>query len=212
MGDLPMAGRFLLCTIGDTERRARLPDDARGYGLAAALLGELMMAGRIDITDAHVVLTAPRHASQPLVGAARRTLSLLVDNPSTRFVQDLLVMLSGDAYDAVCSDLVARKKMSHIERRRRFRAPLITLVPSGLNDAYCEVLLLGNRLERGETEEQDLLLAGLLGACGLQQILLEGRPGGAAASLEQRIAALSTGALELVQHTERVIAKSVLIP
>jgi hypothetical protein len=208
MSGLPLASRFLLCTIDDTTGRSRLAEGARAVGLAAALLGELLEIGAVRIRRAHV--TATPHVQVP-AGPAHQVHHQLLTDHSTAFVQVWLQAIGINAYEHVCQHLVASGHFLRQRHTRLLRPTVTRYVLRDLDDAASELFSLSARLSRGEVPRQaDTLLCGLLQATGLGSALLQDLPSWAGDGLSERLAELPPSMTELIQHTQRVVGKGVL--
>lgn len=208
MSGLPLASRFLLCTIDDTTGRPRLAESARAIGLAAALLGELLEIGAISIHCANV--TAIPHVRVP-AGTAHRVHYQLLTDHSTAFVQVWLQAIGVNAYEHVCQHLVAGGFFRSQPQTRLLRPTVNRYVPCSLDDAASELFALSARLGHGDgLRRVDTLLCGLLQATGLGSALLQDLPPWSADELNERVAQLPPAMTELIQHTQRVVGKGVL--
>ena len=191
----------------DQSGRGRLHPRALGVGVAAGLLGELMLSGHADITGGVVV--AANLPYRPDDALAHTTLGRLLAEPGVRDVHTWLRFLGEDACDAVAGRLVLDGRL--VKHRPTWRRRAALYEPVDANDAIRTVSRLYSSLRRGEQlSAVDQVLVGLVDAAGLTRAVLFDSPPGVEERLRAWVAALPAGLRELVGWTESVISRVVL--
>src|SRR5690348_2754844 len=97
-GPLPLADDFFLLTHDAYTGTPRIARDAIHLGLAAALLGELIIPGYVTIQDGYLLVTDTRPPADAL---AHAVLDQIVAAGQPHPVPDRLVHLARDALPAV---------------------------------------------------------------------------------------------------------------
>jgi hypothetical protein len=159
-----LADQFYFIAHDDRAGKRRLAQRALGVGLAAALLGELVITGHVDVHDTSVYIIS---REPPRDALSHRVLSLLANQPHHRDVRVWLAYLAEIAPDQVAERLVlvgALRQVSH----RRLIGTRTTYVPADQNRAAWQSI----RLERllcsyGMLHVSDAFLAALVSATGL---------------------------------------------
>ena len=191
----------------DQNGRGRLHPRALGVGVAAGLLGELMLSGHVELVGGFV--TAANLPHRPDDALAHMTLGRLLAEPEVRDVRAWLRFLGEGACDAVAGRLVLDGRL--IERRPTWRRRSPWHEPVDSNDAIRTVSRLYASLRRGEQlSDVDQLLVGLIDATGLTRSVLFDSPQVADERLHAWVALLPAGFRELVGWTESVINRVVL--
>src|SRR5690348_9150351 len=70
MRDLPLADELFLVGHDEYNGKSIVNTDVLGCGLAGAVLGELLLAGRLALVDGRVVVRDPRPYHEPVTDAA----------------------------------------------------------------------------------------------------------------------------------------------
>jgi hypothetical protein len=170
-----LADQYYLIAHEDRTGRSRLHPRATGLGLAAALLSELVLEGRIGVTDGDLFVI-DRHA--PADALEHDILDLLIAQPQHRDVRTWLAFLSQDAGLRVGERLMRLGAVEPIVRRRMLGSPSITYMPNSAqqrNAAAWASTRLANLLVRGmELSVVDQLLVSLVSATGLTRHVLYG--------------------------------------
>ncbi|WBB96618.1 GPP34 family phosphoprotein [Solwaraspora sp. WMMA2059] len=171
-----LADEFFLLAQDAVTGRLRLPDRAVGFGLAAALLVDLVDAGALRVRDGRLWLAA-RHVPVDALGGW--ILRWMAAEPGYRRVGTWLALLAPGAHQQVARRLVA----AGVVRRRTVRRLLATAVrhvPVDPNRAGWAWARLTVRLQRGEPlPDLEARLAGLCLVTGLDDALLTGLPAAA---------------------------------
>lgn len=168
-----LADQYFLIAHEDRTGRSRLHPRATGLGLAAALLGELMLEGRVRIIegDLHIVSRQP-----PSDALSHDVLDLLIAQPQHRDVRTWLAFLSQDAALRVGERLMRLGAVEPVTRRRMLGGATTLYMPNNpaqRNAAAWAPARLANMLMRGmEMSVSDRLLVGLVAATGLTRHVL----------------------------------------
>jgi hypothetical protein len=165
--ELLLADDFFLAAHDDVTGKARLTERAAGIGLAASLLGELMLFRKITIQRAHVVVMDRRPVPDALV---HLVLEDVLGEPEPQPVRDWLRYLGRNAYELVAQRMV-REGLVRMAETKRFRRSIVYR-PVDLNAAAWPVVRLAQKLSRREAIVlPDVVLAGLIRATGLDKYL-----------------------------------------
>lgn len=209
----PLLADELFC-VAHHERtgRPRIHPRVLGLGLAAGLLGELILCGRVSVTDGGDVLVI-NHDRLPGV-LADSTLSVLAAQPQHRAVRTWLAFLSEGAVDSVAQRLAATGAWQR-RQRRRFGLVQVSYRPADANAVFWRAGRLARTLASPQPiQPPDAVLAGLVVATGLADAALWD-PDTRAACVS-RIAAevrrLPSSLCRLVAHTEAAVGDAVLAP
>jgi hypothetical protein len=199
-----LADQYFLIAHEDRTGRSRLHPRATGLGLAAALLGELILEGRIGIVDGDLVLL-DRHP--PGDALAHNILDLLVAQPRHREVRTWLAFLSQDAAGRVGERLTRTGAVEAVTRRRMLSTQTLYMPNSAeqRNAAAWAPARLANLLVRGaDLSLTDRALIGLIAATGLTRHVLYNfeTHRNAFYSLPNAVATLPSDLRELIEYTE----------
>jgi hypothetical protein len=199
-----LADQYFLIAHEDRTGRSRLHPRATGLGLAAALLGELVLEGRIGITDGDLILL-DRHP--PADALAHDILDLLVAQPQHREVRTWLAFLSQDAAVRVGERLMRLGAVESVTRRRMLSTETLYMPNSAQqrNAAAWAPARLANLLVRGVGMSiSDRVLVGLIAATGLTRHVLYDfeMHRNAFQSLPSAVGSLPGDLRELIEYTE----------
>lgn len=167
-----LADQYYLIAHEDRTGRSRLHPRATGLGLAAALIGELILDGRVGIADGDLIIL-DRHP--PADALAHDILDLLVAQPRHRDVRTWLAFLSQDAAIRVGERLMRLGAVEPVTRRRMLSTQTLYMPNSAeqRNAAAWAPARLANLLVRGvEMSVSDRILVGLIAATGLTRHVL----------------------------------------
>ncbi|MEV4639802.1 GPP34 family phosphoprotein [Actinoplanes sp. NPDC049548] len=167
-----LADQFFLIAHEDRTGRSRLHPRATGLGLAAALLGELMLEGRLRIFDGELYIESRQ---PPRDSLSHSVLELLIAQPQHREVRTWLAYLSQDAADRVGERLMRVGAVESVTRRRMLSTQTFYMPNNEVqrNAAAWAPMRLANIMVRGlEMSTSDRLLAGLVVATGLTRHVL----------------------------------------
>lgn len=202
-----LADEFFLIAHDDRSGRPRLHPRAIGLGLAAALIGELALARRVDVRAGLVRVVYPRPMEDPL---AEAVLGQLREERAALDAHTWLAFLARGAADAVGQRLTRAGRVAPNRQRRVLRLS-VRYVPTSLNDAAWPAARLRLLLCRGEPMAAfDVLLAGLVHSCGLLGHVLWDNQPGAVDYLGHLLNRLPPALRELVAQTEAAVGNSVL--
>jgi hypothetical protein len=199
-----LADQYFLIAHQDRTGRSRLHPRATGLGLAAALLGELILEGRIGIADGDLVIL-DRHP--PADSLTHDILDLLIAQQRHREVRTWLAFLSQDAEVRVGERLVRLGAVDLITRRRMLSTEVVYMPnsPEQRNAAAWAPARLANLLVRGiELSLSDRVLVGLVAATGLTRHVLYDfeMHRQAFQSLPSAVDALPGDLRDLIEYTE----------
>jgi len=167
-----LADQYFLIAHEDRTGRSRLHPRATGLGLAAALIGELVLEGRLELIDGDLHIIDRRPPGDAL---AHDILSLLIAQPQHREVRTWLAYLSQDAAIRVGERLIRVGAVEPVTRRKMLSTQTLYMPNSAeqRNAAAWAAGRLANLLVRGiEMSVGDRVLAGLVAATGLTRHVL----------------------------------------
>jgi hypothetical protein len=200
-----LADVFFQFAHSDVTGRSRLNSRVLALGLAAALVGELVSLHQVDVGDELRVL----HGRAPRDALAHTVLAELMAEPRPLPVRTWLAYLAESAHVRVADRLTRGGHLTPQRQRRLSRA--VTYVPTDMNAAAVPRALLSQKLRRGlELEYDDVCLAGLVVATGLDVSLLDGADRAAFDRLQWAVARLWPPMLRLVEHTQAAVGDAVL--
>jgi hypothetical protein len=167
-----LADQFFLIAHEDRTGRSRLHPRATGLGLAAALLGELILAGRLRIFEGDLHIASP---NPPPDALSHDILDLLIAQPQHRDVRIWLAYLSQDAAHKVGERLERSGAVESVTRRKMLTTQTIYMPNNEAqrNAAAWAPMRLANMLVRGlDMSPSDRTLVGLVAATGLTRHVL----------------------------------------
>lgn len=206
---LPLADDLFLTAHDTVKGKSLLTPATLGLGLAAALLGELVLWRRLDIADGKIVLIDDRPTADP---AATAVLDQLLREGHHRAVRDWISFLAtGIAIDLVERRL-ARAALVQRQEKRGLLSSKVYFVPTDSMVAGWPATRVRTLIGRGEMLDiPDLVLAGLILATGLDQhvfVTLDARGRGLLFDqLRRRLPAMLQ---ELVGHAEAAVGDAVM--
>ncbi|SCL24332.1 Golgi phosphoprotein 3 (GPP34) [Micromonospora rhizosphaerae] len=202
-----IADEFFLIVHNDSRGRARLHPAATGLGLAAGLIGELILFGRITVASGMVTVLDRRPPADAL---AHTVLDQLVGEPQHQAVRTWLSFLAQTGVTSVGERLVRAGVLRRQESRRLLRSSL-SYEPIDLNTPAWPATRLRTLLERPDpVSVPDALLLGLIAATGLTREVLWSAGPPVHQRLNALIPALPAPLKELVGHTEAAVGAVVL--
>ncbi len=206
-----LADELFCIAHDDRTGRCRLHPRVLGLGLAAGLLGELVLFDRIDIRDGgvHVLRWDP-----PPDAVAHATLAMLLAQPQHRDVRTWLAFLAETSVESVAGRLVLAGLWRREEHRRLGRTRF-SHVPTDGNAVVWRAI----RLARLLTTDQpmtvpDVVLAGLVAVSGLADAVLwqpESRDAGRE-RITAEVGRLDWPLYHLLAFTEAAVGDAVLAP
>lgn len=203
--ELLLADDLFLSAHDDVSGRPRLPGRAAGLGLAAALLGELIMFRKVSLQRGHVVVVdrgpVPDALAHLVFEEVRR-------EPEPSPVWDWLSYLARDSYDRVAQRMM-REGLLTTGSRGFLRGG--GYQPVDLNAAAWPLVRLAQKLSRREDMAlPDIVLAGLVRATGLNRYLRAAALEDVQGHQQQLVAQLPTPLRILVAEAEGAIGEAVL--
>jgi hypothetical protein len=174
MNTFPLADELLLIGHDEYSGKPIVTGEVLDTGLAGAVLGELLLAGRIVITNGKVALRDPRPHGEPVTDAA----AVEIHRKGAMFaVRSWVEYLRGDVREIISKRLIAagviRSEQTRTLLRTVTRLPAVDPVRAAAPRVRLRYLL-----ERPTvTDPQVALLAALVRACALESVLvLDVRP------------------------------------
>ncbi len=206
---LPLADDLFLTAHDTVKGKCLLSPATLGLGLAAALLGELILWRRIDLRDGALTLIDDRPTADAAVTAV---LEQIQREPQYRQVRDWIAFLAtGSAADLVARRL-GRAGLVQRQERRGLRGTKVLYVPADSMTAGWPGSRIRTAIGRGDLLDiPDLVLAGLVLATGLDQyvfVTLDTHERGQLFDqLRRRLPAMLQ---ELVGHAEAAVGDAVM--
>ncbi|TCO45840.1 GOLPH3/VPS74 family protein [Actinocrispum wychmicini] len=197
----------------------RLHGTGIDLGLAGALLAELVLDRRVEITEGQVVVFDPTPPRDELAASLLR--DIVMEPPHT--IRVWLEYVSHDARDKVGSRLHVAGQLAQVKHRKWWGGPAVqyravnaerALIPEvRLHDLLARPHpgLGGARISQDHRLMQDVTLAALAQATGLLSALLWYHgPHRARSQLDELRRALPSPLLELAKQTEAAVGDAVL--
>jgi hypothetical protein len=202
-----LADQFFLIAHEDRTGRSRLHPRATGLGLAAGLIGELVMLGRVRAVEGELHVVNPEPTRDAL---SHGILDLLLAQPQHRELRTWLAFLAQDAAARVGERLIRAGVLESVTRRKLLGTQTFYLPMNSeqRNAAAWVQVRLANILVQGRVVDiADRALAGLVLATGLTRHVLWDysvhRPG--LTHLQSVVDSLPPDLRELVDHTEAAV-------
>lgn len=204
---MQLADEFFRLAHNDRTGRPLLSDGALGLGLAAALLGELAMVGRLTAGDGMIYVLDRHPTEDPLSHAV---LDHLATESEVRDIRTWLAFVGRTAVASVGQRMQRAGAVRPQVSRRLFKQATI-YVPIDQNAAAAPWARLSTQLRRQEPmNTEDAFLAGLAAATGMAGHILAD-PGYEAMNYFRSVMrGLPPTALELLRHTEAAVGEAVL--
>jgi hypothetical protein len=206
---LPLADDLFLTAHDTVKGKCLLSPATLGLGLAAALIGELVLWRRLDLVDGKLMIIDDRPTGDP---ATTAVLDQLLREGHHRAVRDWISFLA----TGIATDLVERR-LSRAglvvrQEKRGLLGTKVSFVPADSMVAGWPATRLRTYASRGELLDlSDLVLAGLVLATGLDQyvlILLDARGRGQLFDqLRRRLPAMLQ---DLIGHAEAAVGDAVM--
>jgi hypothetical protein len=209
-----LADKYYLIAHEDRTGRSRLHPRATGLGLAAALLSELVLEGRIGITDGELYIV-DRHP--PRDALAHDVLDLLSAQSQHTDVRTWLAFLSQDAALRVAERLMRVGAVEMVTRRRMLGSNQTLYMPNTArqrNAAAWASTRIANILVRGmDLNQSDRMLVGLVVATGLTRHVMYGFEmyPHIYHALPSMISSLPNDLRELVECTEQSVGTALAV-
>jgi hypothetical protein len=208
-----LADQYYLIAHEDRDGRSRLHPRATGLGLAAGLIGELILLDRVSLVDGELRVI---NRETPGDALAHDVLELLVTQAHHRDAHTWLAYLAQDAAAKVGERLLRSGAMGSVVRRRLISSQT-HYVPINAEQrnaaAWAPVRLANLLVQQGAMSLTDRALAGLVHATGLTKHLLwdfpAHRPG--MAHLYAMVESLPAPLWELVEQTESAVGSALVV-
>ncbi|XVV09347.1 GOLPH3/VPS74 family protein [Actinoplanes sp. CA-131856] len=206
---LPLADDLFLTAHDSVKGKCLLSPATLGLGMAAALIGELVLWRRLDLVDGKIQIIDDRPTGDP---AATAVLDQLLREGHHRAIRDWISFLAtGIAVDLVERRLSRAGLVQRQEKRGLFGSK-VSFVPSDSMIAGWPATRIRTFIGRGEMlDVPDLVLAGLILATGLDQhvfVTLDTR--GRTQLFDQLKRRLPAMLHELVSQTEAAVGDAVM--
>ncbi|MFF5076810.1 GPP34 family phosphoprotein [Actinoplanes sp. NPDC000266] len=206
---LPLADDLFLTAHDSVKGKCLLSPATLGLGMAAALIGELVLWRRLDLVDGKIQIIDDRPTGDP---AATAVLDQLLREGHHRAIRDWISFLAtGIAVDLVERRLSRAGLVQRQEKRGLFGSK-VSFVPSDSMIAGWPATRIRTFIGRGEMlDVPDLVLAGLILATGLDQhvfVTLDAR--GRTQLFDQLKRRLPAMLHELVSQTEAAVGDAVM--
>ena len=186
--------------------KPHLQPRAAGLGLAAGVLGELVLAGSIRLRDGLVVMG---EGAPPGDEAARRVLYLVAGERDDLAGRDWLLFLARTAAADVARRLERDGYLVRAALRRRWRGG--PWVPADADCAFAPLVRVKAALDSARpVPRQHVLLGALAAACGLGHQLALYLPPGALRRLDDAARGLPGDLRELVAQTQSAVDSALL--
>ena len=204
---LLLADQVYLTVHDDARGRARVHGRAIGLVLAGALLGELMLFGRITTHGGLVVVVAP---APPADALAHVVLDDVLGERQRLPLRTWIAYLGQTATARVAVRLNRAGHLLRVNERRLFRVET-RWVPTDMTVAATPGAVLRHQLER-ETrlDDPEALFAGLVHAAGLDPVVLWALGSRGLQYRDWRLDCLDAPLRELVAETKAAIGATVL--
>jgi hypothetical protein len=203
-----LADELFWIAHGDMSGQPQLHPKAMGLGLAAGLLGELVLAGYLDVAEG-VVEVLSRESPPDVL--AHSTLDQILAEPGVQGVRTWLAFLGQDAEETVGRRLwragLVERRLARWPRRSVRWLPRDGIAAARPSNRLYLALTRNERLSVG-----DATLAGLVAAVGLTRaVLFDAGPHSASTQrLTAWVGALPLSLHELVAQTEAAVGDLVL--
>ncbi|GGN37145.1 hypothetical protein FHR83_006462 [Actinoplanes campanulatus] len=209
-----LADQYYLIAHEDRTGRSRLHPRATGLGLAAALLAELVLEGRIGVNDGDLLVLDRR---PPRDALNHDILDLLNAQPQHRDLRTWLAFLAQDAGLRVAERLMRVGAVELVTRRRMLGTTQTLYMPNSArqrNAAAWASTRVANMLVRGlDLNLTDRMLVGLVVATGLTRHVMYGFENYPHIyhGLPSMIASLPSDLRELVECTESSVGSALTV-
>jgi predicted nucleic acid-binding protein len=206
---LPLADDLFLAAHDTVKGKSLLSPATLGLGLAAALIGELMLWRRLDLKNGQLTIVDDRPTTDP---ATTAVLDQLLKEEGHRRVRDWIAFLSTGVAGDLIARRLARAGLVQRQEKRGLMGTKVSFVPVDTSAAGWPGSRVRTVIGRGEVLDiPDLVLAGLMLATGLDQhvlVTLDSRERGHLFDqLRRRLPAMLQ---ELVGHAEAAVGDAVM--
>jgi len=192
-------GLYLLAH--DERGRSRVPDQVVDLGLAAALLGELMLQNRVTVQRARVAIMDTTHPQDAL---ACTVLGHMVARRQVRDLRVWLALLAGWSFQAIGERLERQDLV--VRTRKRWGRPM-RFLPLDVDTVVVPADVLARRLyHQHPLTTAHALLLGLARTVGLIDVLVPDGPASTGQYLTAVAVSLPRPLRELVQTLQDAVA------
>lgn len=201
-----LADDLYLVAHHEISGKPRLQPRALGLGLAGGLLGELMLAGSIQLWHGRVIIAG----GTPPGDALARSLLAQVTSEQQHLPPRLwLLFVARTAAGDVAARLHQAGYLTRTPAPLRWRAA--RWVPADPDTAFAPLVRVKAALSsRDPAAAQNVALGGLATACGLGHQLSLYLPPGASRSLDAAISRLDPGLQALIAQTQAAVDSALL--
>ncbi|MDR6323221.1 GOLPH3/VPS74 family protein [Actinoplanes couchii] len=209
-----LADQYYLIAHEDRTGRSRLHPRATGLGLAAALLAELVLEGRVGINDGELLVLDQR---PPRDALNHDILDLLNTQPQHRDMRTWMAYLAQDAGLRVAERLMRVGAVEMVTKRRMLGSTQVLYMPNTArqrNAAAWASTRVANILVRGmELNLPDRTLVGVVVATGLTRHVMYGFENYPHIyhALPGMIASLPSDLREIVECTESLVGSALTV-
>lgn len=202
-----VADEFFLLAHHDQTGRPRLSAKVCGLALAAGLLGELTLYGKVEARSGQLYVINARPPDDAL---AHTTLDQIVKEPLRHPVSAWLAYLAQTARESVARRLtfagIVRRDVS-----RRVLRQQVNYVPADLNTAAAGWARLATGARRHERlAVPDSFVFGLASISGIDGLITAGQTNNAREYARMAVGGLPPPLRELLAHTEVAVGEAVL--
>jgi len=205
-----LADQFFLIAHEDRSGRSRLHPRATGLGLAAALLGELMLSDRLRVFEGELDVVS---REPPRDALSHNILDLLIAQPQHRELRTWLHFLAQDAAERVGERLIRAGVVEPVLRRKILSTQTIYM-PMNEDQrnvaAWAPIRLANILVHRRPMDIGDRVLSGLVVATGLTRHVLWDFTAHRQAlmHLPNVVGSLPDDLRELIEHTEALVGSA----
>ena len=206
---LPLGDDLYLCAHDAPRGRCLLTPATLGLGLAAALLGELVLWRRLDLRDNHMTVIDDRATGDP---ATTAVLGQLMRESHHRRLRDWISFLATGVATELVERRLARAGLIRREEKRGLLGTKVRFVPTDDSVAGWPGTRIRIAATRGELlDSPDLVLTGLVLATGLDQHVLVTLEAGERDHLYDQLRRRMPAMLQhLVGHAEAAVGDAVM--
>ncbi|MBQ1047808.1 GPP34 family phosphoprotein [Micromonospora sp. C51] len=204
-----LANDFYLVAHDDVSGRRNLSSGAVAFGLAGALLGELVLEGKISIDNGRLLL--PMSGTIPPADAlAHMVFEQIIRDPDDYTVRNRILYLSATALDQVADRLVKAGQLQRQVSRSMF-GRRVSYVPTDSTEAARPMVKLSYHVNGQRPLDMcGLTLAGLVETTGLSRTVLPTAQAEDLAFLRRDLPRMWRPLRELVDEVGAVIGDAVL--
>jgi hypothetical protein len=205
---LLLADDFFLLSHDERSGRPRQHPTAVALGLAGALLGELMLMERISTSPGGTVELL---SYQPTADQLASTVLSALIGEQTHSVHTWLSYFARTSTLMVANRLERKGVVSRVESRRLLRKDILFIPNQGTSHAAWAATKLRHLLQGQKPMNfSDVVLAGLVEAAGLDQVVLWSVPPVAIEYRNYVVSTLSAPLRELIAQTKSTVGHAVL--